>query len=299
MIPYSFTSAAVAIISGQIVSRVGDYRWTMWFGWSVFCIGMGLMIMLSDTSSNAVKVIFPFIAGTGMGCLFQTPLIGLQAAMPLKDRATSTATFGLIRLLGGTVGVAIGQAIYTSQLSRRLGTIPNLPSDTTAQSLAQEVRRIKLLDPAIRQAVRHAFARSISTIWIVNTPIIGIGLFVVLFMRKYPLHMKTRVGTVVEGGKESSLQKGKEVEDEDEKVVEDEDEKVEKGARSSPDLKELEAGVSMSVREGRREGLDDDNGHDFGYQLGEKDAAVEDINAIAETKTPTPTVRTQISKLGT
>lgn len=27
----------------------------------------------------------------------QSPLIGLQAAMPLKDMATSTATFGFIR----------------------------------------------------------------------------------------------------------------------------------------------------------------------------------------------------------
>jgi hypothetical protein len=64
--------------------------------------------------SSATRVVFPLITGLGMGCLFQTPLIGLQAAMPLKDRATSTATFGLLRLLGGTVGLAIGQAVYSS-----------------------------------------------------------------------------------------------------------------------------------------------------------------------------------------
>lgn len=82
---------------------------------------------------RAEKIIFPFIAAIGLGCMFQVfffdhlladqalissyyqaPLVGLQAAMPVKDMATSTATFGFLRTLGGTVGVAIGQAIYSS-----------------------------------------------------------------------------------------------------------------------------------------------------------------------------------------
>jgi len=180
---------------------------------------MGLMTMLSDTSSNAIRVVFPLITGIGMGCLFQTPIIGLQAAMPLKDRATTTATFILLRLLGGTVGVSIGQAVYTSQLSQRLRTIPDLPPGTTAQSLAQEVRRINFLHSPVRQEVRHAFARSISAIWIVNTPIIGVGLILVLFMRRYSLHSKTRSkkssskagsdkGSVKGGGKTGSVKSG-------------------------------------------------------------------------------------------
>lgn len=44
----------------------------------------------------------------------QTPLIGLQAAMPLKDMATTTAAFILIRTLGGTIGISVGQAIISS-----------------------------------------------------------------------------------------------------------------------------------------------------------------------------------------
>ena len=63
---------------------------------------------------RALKVVYPLVAAVGLGCLFQvcvkvasvlrfwayhvqTPLIGLQAAMPIKDMATSTSTFGFIR----------------------------------------------------------------------------------------------------------------------------------------------------------------------------------------------------------
>lgn len=53
--------------------------------------------MLEENSSQARQEIFILIAGIGIGCLFQPPMIALQAAMPLKDMATVTAAFGLVR----------------------------------------------------------------------------------------------------------------------------------------------------------------------------------------------------------
>lgn len=53
--------------------------------------------MLEQNSSIAQQEIWLFIAGIGIGCLFQPPIIALQAAMPLKDMATTTAVFVLIR----------------------------------------------------------------------------------------------------------------------------------------------------------------------------------------------------------
>jgi hypothetical protein len=78
-------------------------------------VGLGLMIMLDERSSmylnhlhlkldtnvfpSALQIIYPLIAGLGLGGLFLPPLIGLQAAMPVKDMATSSTTFGLFRLV--------------------------------------------------------------------------------------------------------------------------------------------------------------------------------------------------------
>jgi MFS family permease len=114
MLPYSLGCAIVAIISGRIVSQTGQYRPVLWVGLAVFTLGMGLMIMLDAHSSTAVKEIFPLIAALGLGCFFQTPLIVLQAAMPIKDMATSTGAFIFIRTIGGTIGISIGQAIFSS-----------------------------------------------------------------------------------------------------------------------------------------------------------------------------------------
>lgn len=40
----------------------------------------------------------------------------------------------------------------------------------------------------MRAEVTHAYARSISTIWLVNTPLSALGLVLVVFIRAYSLH---------------------------------------------------------------------------------------------------------------
>lgn len=197
MLPYSLGAALFSAISGIIVTKTGRWRPVMWFAWVVMVLGYGLMIQLDENSNTAEKVLYLLVAALGIGCLFQTPLIGLQAAMPLKDMATSTSTFAFIRTLGGTVGIAIGQAILSGFLRRKVADIPGLDIDTSAAALNEMVRQIKNIpDVTQRHALMHAYTKSISMIWLINTPILGVGLILVFFVRGYTLKR-----VVVKGGK--------------------------------------------------------------------------------------------------
>ncbi|KII88358.1 hypothetical protein PLICRDRAFT_41528 [Plicaturopsis crispa FD-325 SS-3] len=188
MLPFSLGGAFFSAVSGIVVTRTGEYRYVMWFAWAIFTLGYGLMTQLDNTSSLAEKVVYPLVASLGVGCLFQTPLIGLQAAMPIKDMATSTSTFGFLRTLGGTVGISIGQAIFSSTIRKKIRSIPNLDFDTSPSALSESVRKLKdIADETTRNAVIHAYARSLSEIWLALTPIIGAGFIMVLFVRKYTL----------------------------------------------------------------------------------------------------------------
>ena len=109
-------------------------------------VGYGLMIMLDESSSlyvfisclfllalifffSAAQVIYPLIAGLGCGSMFQLCIVGLQAAMPLRDMATSTATMGMLRSLGSTIGVSVGQAVWSSV---RFFTVTGKPPNPSA-----------------------------------------------------------------------------------------------------------------------------------------------------------------------
>ncbi|KAI0928708.1 hypothetical protein AcW1_005878 [Taiwanofungus camphoratus] len=192
MLPYSLGSALFSAGSGQLVSRTGHWRPLMWIAWAIYLLGEGLMIMLKETSNTAEKVLYPFVAAMGLGCLFQTPLIGLQAAMPLKDMATTTATFGFLRTLGGTIGVTIGDAILSGILQKKVKNIPGLTIDTSAAALNQFVPQIKNMPNATqRLALMTAYCQAISTIWTVATPLVGVGFILVLFLRPYSLKRHT------------------------------------------------------------------------------------------------------------
>ncbi|KAI0374864.1 MFS amino acid permease [Pilatotrama ljubarskyi] len=193
MLPFSLGGALFSVISGQIISRTGRWRPVMWIAWAIMTLGWGLMIMLDDNSNEAEKALYPFVTAIGVGCLFQTPLIGLQAAMPLKDMATSTAAFVLIRSLGGTVGISVGEAIISSELRKRVSHISGLTIDTSPSAITQIVRQIPHIPDVVqRVALTHAYTRSISTIWLVNTPLMGAGLIMVLFLRGYTLKRVVR-----------------------------------------------------------------------------------------------------------
>lgn len=196
MFPFSLGGALVAIASGQVVTRTSKYRPTMWFSWPVMTLGFGLMIMFDEKSSLAKQEVILAVAALGVGSLFQTPLIGLHAAMPLKDMATATSAFGLIRTLGGTIGISIGGAIYASEVKRRLSSIPGFSAGDFSQAqLESNVHALKDIQPEeLRQQVLHAFTRSLSTIWIVMTPILFVGTLGVFVIRSYTLARQVERG---------------------------------------------------------------------------------------------------------
>ncbi|KAG1765813.1 MFS general substrate transporter [Suillus occidentalis] len=177
-----------AVVFSEVMTRMGSYRPVMWFGWTVMTLGWGLMTMLDSSTTIAAQEIYPLITSFGVGCLFHSPLIAVQAAMPVKDMATSTGAFMFIRTLGSTVGVTIGEAIISSVLHKKLQGIQGLTVDTSAAALNGGIKWISSIpNPIMRNEIMHAYARSISTIWLVSTPLSGFGLFLVLFIRSYTL----------------------------------------------------------------------------------------------------------------
>lgn len=63
--------------------------------------------------------------------------------MPIKDMATTTAAFGFTRTLSGTIGISIGNAIYSSELRRRLPKIPGVDAFIQGRSIQQLSNDVK------------------------------------------------------------------------------------------------------------------------------------------------------------
>ncbi|KAI0029161.1 major facilitator superfamily domain-containing protein [Vararia minispora EC-137] len=189
MLPYSLTLSFISAVAGYLLAPLGGYRTIIWSSWALAALGYGLMIMLDDMSSLAVQETLPLITGLGIGSLFPIPLIAIQAAMSVKDMATTTGTLGLMRyLLGSSIGVSIGQAIWSSALRSRIAKIADFPANLSPSSLANNVRQLQdITPPELRQQIVHAYTKAISLIWVVNTPLAGLCFFASFFLKQYTL----------------------------------------------------------------------------------------------------------------
>ena len=115
---------------------------------------MGLLIDLGYPYNTAKSVVYLLITGTGIGGLFQTPLIALQAAMPSRDMAVATGAMVLFRLLGSATGVAIGGSVLVNQLASRLS---NIAGQSFSFNL-QDVSSLGTLPEPLQSEVLSAFA---------------------------------------------------------------------------------------------------------------------------------------------
>ena len=93
------------------------------------------------------------------------------------------------RTLGGTVGISVGDTIFTSEVSKRLAKISGLASTgiSATGGIASYTGLSQIQPESLRQQVLHAFTRSLATIWIVFTPISFVGFLFVLVVREYSL----------------------------------------------------------------------------------------------------------------
>ena len=61
--------------------------------------------MLDTQSSGPIKVLFPLIAGIGLGLLLHAPYQVFTRALQSKDMAIGTSAFFLMRFTGATIGL--------------------------------------------------------------------------------------------------------------------------------------------------------------------------------------------------
>ncbi|KZT61248.1 MFS general substrate transporter [Calocera cornea HHB12733] len=183
MIPFSVVAALTSVATGQFITRTGRIRPAFWAGFTLMTLGFGLMASLDDTSSVAKQEVFILIPAFGIGMFFQAPLVACQAAMPLSAMASVTSAFFLVRMLGSTIGIAIGGTIMNTQLAQRL------PAGYQSLAIANiDYRTLWTIEPPeVRQEVLHAFAKSIATIWTVIAPLLGVCLVLSAFVRHYSL----------------------------------------------------------------------------------------------------------------
>ncbi|MGZ6299864.1 MAG: MFS transporter, partial [Candidatus Limnocylindria bacterium] len=105
-----------SVISGQIISRTGRYRWIIIISMVLLAAGLFLMTGLRGTTSLPQMWFWMVIAGLGIGPTLAAFTIVIQNAAPFAQLGAATAALTFFRQVGGTVGLAIAGTLFSSAL---------------------------------------------------------------------------------------------------------------------------------------------------------------------------------------
>ncbi len=102
-----------SVISGQLVSRYGKYKWLTFVGMAI-TIGGSLLLQRLDVNSTYTQLIIAMIVfGLGLGFSMSLYTVIVQNALPkVIGQATSGLTF--FRSIGATIAVAAMGSLLTS-----------------------------------------------------------------------------------------------------------------------------------------------------------------------------------------
>ncbi len=105
--PFMLGAVIASAASGQVVSRVGHYKWVAFVGMVIGAVGMYLFSLLSQNSTQLELILKMVITGLGVGVSFSVFNIVVQNSFEKRFLGTATASVQLSRSVGGTVGTAL------------------------------------------------------------------------------------------------------------------------------------------------------------------------------------------------
>jgi MFS family permease len=179
-----------AQLSGRLVAKFGRYRPLHHTGFALATLGMGLLSLLSRTSSAGQWVGFQSILAAGLG-LSSTTLPAVLAALNEKDVATATGTWAFLRSFGIIWGVTLPAVVFNNRFSHLSSRIsePGVRA-LLANGRAYEHGTRAFIDSfqgQLRDEIISVYEESLRSVWLVGTGVAGVGFLVVFLEREIKL----------------------------------------------------------------------------------------------------------------
>ena len=117
LLPFLFGLILSSVVSGQLVSRTGHYKWLAAGALALAAVGVGLLTNLRADTPDLVLWTWMFIAGVGIGPSMAVFTIIVQNAVPFSELGAATSSLTLFRQIGGTVGLTFAFTLFRNFLS--------------------------------------------------------------------------------------------------------------------------------------------------------------------------------------
>ena len=172
LLPLMVGLLLTSVGSGQLISRTGHYKIFPIVGTALMTIGLLLLSRLGPDTSWLDASLYMFVFGMGLGSVMQVTVIATQNAVDYKDLGAATSGVTYFRSMGGSFGTTVFGSIFSNRLSATMALYLGgaaLPAGVSSETLSPDT--LSRLSPAAHDAVIHAYADSLQTVFLAAAPV--------------------------------------------------------------------------------------------------------------------------------
>jgi hypothetical protein len=158
LLPETFSIPLAAIMTGIAIRLTGRIQWASWIGWPMSTLALGLFWFMDITTPVAYLFVIHVLAGVGCGIVAPASTMTVLVTTSREDAGHAMAMIGVIRAAGQCLGIAVGTAVFYSQMKLRLQNLGG--HDVTLDKLMQALNELK-----DNLRAREALIEALRTLW--------------------------------------------------------------------------------------------------------------------------------------
>jgi EmrB/QacA subfamily drug resistance transporter len=190
MLPLVGGLLVAAMVTGQVISKTGHYKWFPVIGSALISVGLLLLSLMEANTTFWTASGYMLVLGLGVGMVMPVPTVVVQSTSDYSDLGVATSGVSFLRTLGSSFGVAIFGTIYASELPTHL--LSAIPPGLDPR-LAQSVQGVHALPAEVKAPIVQAYVDTLQTMFFVAAPVGILALIVALFLKEVPLRDSARV----------------------------------------------------------------------------------------------------------
>jgi EmrB/QacA subfamily drug resistance transporter len=196
MTPLMLGVVVTSIVSGQMITKTGKYRFFPIAGTAITTLGLFLLSRLDANSGFLTASAYMMVLGIGLGMIMQVIVLAVQNAVQYRDLGAATAGANLFRSLGSAFGVAIFGSILNNRLDYFLPRLVpiNALNGISRAALTGSPAQLRTLPAPVLNGVIEAFSRSLQTVFLWAVPVTLIAFLASWLLREIPLREHAHVG---------------------------------------------------------------------------------------------------------
>ncbi|OCL13974.1 MFS general substrate transporter [Glonium stellatum] len=165
-IPLVLSLVVIGIVTAIFVQKIGYYVPAMLLSPVLCAVGGGMLSTLTPDAGSNHWIGYQVIYGIGIGCGFQTANLVPQSVLPRADVPLGMALAFFMQQFGGSIFLAVGQNIFSSQLVDSLSGVAGLDAKVIVNTGATALR--STVPPSELGKVIEAYSHALTRVFILT-----------------------------------------------------------------------------------------------------------------------------------